>query len=104
MKKHVIAQSVVEPITPETEHKACGGHCIRIQNIGVKFGEQIVLENVNLHIHCGKLTAVIGRNGAGKSTLVKAILGEIPHTGKVDFYHTHSHCCDLDEQNILKKS
>ena len=28
---------------------------------------------------------LIGRNGAGKSTLVKAILGEIPHQGKIVF-------------------
>ena len=39
----------------------------------------------NLHIHCGGITAVIGRNGAGKSTLLKAILKEIPSTGTVEF-------------------
>ena len=40
---------------------------------------------MNLHAHCGELTAVIGRNGAGKSTLLKAILGEIPCEGRVTF-------------------
>ena len=44
-----------------------------------------MLEDVNLHAHCGELTAVIGRNGAGKSTLLKAILGEIPCEGRVTF-------------------
>ena len=44
-----------------------------------------MLQNVNLHCHCGELTVLIGRNGAGKSTLLKAILGEIPHTGTVEF-------------------
>ena len=63
----------------------CGLHCLKISGIGVKAGEQTLLQDVNLHIHCGELTAVIGRNGAGKSTLLKAILGEIPHTGKVTF-------------------
>ena len=29
---------------------------------------------------------IIGRNGAGKSTLLKSILGEINHTGKVEFF------------------
>jgi zinc transport system ATP-binding protein len=43
------------------------------------------LKDVNLHIHCGDLTAVIGPNGAGKSTLLKAILGEIPHVGELTF-------------------
>ncbi|HBY70784.1 MAG TPA: ABC transporter ATP-binding protein, partial [Lachnospiraceae bacterium] len=39
-------------------------------------GSNTIIENINLHIHCGKITAIIGRNGAGKSTLIKAILGE----------------------------
>lgn len=63
----------------------CGFHCIKIIDLGVTFGDQTVLENVNLHIHCGQMTAVIGRNGAGKSTLVRAILNEVPHVGKIEF-------------------
>lgn len=65
--------------------KPCGFHCVKIKDIGVAFGEQVILENINLHIHCGQLLAIVGRNGAGKSTLVKAILDDIPHTGKVEF-------------------
>ena len=56
----------------------CGFHCIKINNLGVSFGEQTVLEDVNMHIHCGSFNVIIGQNGAGKSTLIKAILGEIP--------------------------
>ncbi|MGN0482887.1 MAG: metal ABC transporter ATP-binding protein [Lachnospiraceae bacterium] len=63
----------------------CGLHCIKVRNLGVSFGNQVVLRDINLHIHCGTLTALVGRNGAGKSTLVKTILGEIPHTGSIDF-------------------
>ena len=59
----------------------CGLHCIKMQDIGVTIGEQNILQHVNLHIHCGTLAAVIGKNGAGKSTLIRAILGDIPHTG-----------------------
>ena len=63
----------------------CGLHCIKMQDIGVTIGEQTILQHVNLHIHCGTLAAVIGKNGAGKSTLIKAILGDIPHTGTIEF-------------------
>ena len=66
----------------------CGFHCIKVNNLGVRFSEQQILEDVNLHIHCGTLNAIIGKNGAGKSTLIKAILGEIPHTGTIDFKDT----------------
>lgn len=65
--------------------KACGFHCIKVNHLGVSFGEQVVLENVNLHVHCNSLMAIIGQNGAGKSTLVRALLGDVPYTGNVEF-------------------
>lgn len=64
---------------------ACGLHCIKMQEIGVTIGKTKIIEHINLHIHCGRLTVIIGRNGAGKSTLIKAILGEIAHEGKIEF-------------------
>ncbi len=63
----------------------CGLHCIKVNHLGVRFGEQVILEDVNLHIHCGSINAVIGKNGAGKSTLIRAILDDIPHEGKIEF-------------------
>ena len=65
--------------------KACGLHCTKINNIGVKIGDDEILKDVSIHIHCGELTVIIGRNGAGKSTLLKAILGEVKHTGNITF-------------------
>lgn len=65
--------------------KPCGLHCIKVNHLGVTIGGQEILKDVNLHIHCGSLNAVIGRNGAGKSTLIRAILGDILHTGKIEF-------------------
>ena len=67
------------------KEKKCGLHCTKINNIGVTIGKQVILKNVNIHIHCGELTVIIVKNWAGKSTLLKAILGEIPHTGEITF-------------------
>lgn len=64
---------------------ACGLHCIRVNNFGVRLDGTQIIEDINLHIHCGNLTAIIGKNGAGKSTFVKAMLGEIPHDGTIEF-------------------
>lgn len=75
--------------------KACGLHCTKINHIGVKFGKDVILKDINIHIHCGELTVIIGRNGAGKSTLLKAILGEIEHTGNITFVD--------QKDNITKK-
>lgn len=78
-----------------SERGACGLHCIKISDIGVYAGKTPIIEHVNVHIHCGKLTAVIGRNGAGKSTLMKAILGELPHVGSIEFR-------DMKENKVKK--
>lgn len=64
----------------------CGGYCCtRIEHFSVKVGKTEILRDVNLHLHCGELTALIGPNGAGKSTLLKSILGEIKHEGNIVF-------------------
>uniref|UniRef100_UPI004056F03F metal ABC transporter ATP-binding protein n=1 Tax=Agathobacter sp. TaxID=2021311 RepID=UPI004056F03F len=68
--------------------ETCGFHCIKIKNLGVRFGEQVVLRDVNLHMHCGSLNAIIGKNGAGKSTLVRAILKDIPSEGVIEYRDT----------------
>ncbi len=65
--------------------QACGFHCIKIKELGVTLNDEIILEHINLHIHCGRMISIIGKYGAGKSTLIKSILGEIPHTGKIEF-------------------
>lgn len=65
---------------------SCGNLCCtRIENFAVSYGKKQVFYDVNLHIHCGELTALIGRNGSGKSTLLKAILGQIPHSGTLSY-------------------
>ncbi len=74
----------------QNKKKPCGLHSVKLKNIGVTFGDQVVLEDINLQIHCGSMAAIIGRNGAGKSTLIRAILGEIPHTGSVVFTDTEN--------------
>lgn len=69
-------------------HDAC---CLKVTGLEVKVGDSPILQNVDLHIHCGQIVALIGPNGAGKSTLFKAILGQIPHTGVIDFETAGGH-------------
>ena len=68
-------------------HSGGCGHscCLRIQNLGVKIGNETILDDINLHVHCGEMIALIGPNGAGKSTLLKAILGQQDHSGVISF-------------------
>ena len=44
-----------------------------------------MLQDVNLKILGGKMTALVGHSGAGKSTLVKLLAGKfIPTKGEID--------------------
>lgn len=46
---------------------------IRVRDFGVSYDRKTVLENVELSIRPGRITAIIGPSGCGKSTLLKAI-------------------------------
>ena len=63
------------------------GHscCLRVENLNVQIGENAILKDVNLHVHCGQMVALIGPNGAGKSTFLKAILGQREYRGIIAF-------------------
>jgi ribose transport system ATP-binding protein len=45
------------------------------QNITKRFSGVTALNQVNMHLAAGKVTAIIGENGAGKSTLMKVLSG-----------------------------
>ncbi len=64
---------------------ACGLCCTMVEDFTVIRGNRPIIEKVNLHIHCGEITALVGPNGSGKSTLLKAILGELPHSGSLKY-------------------
>ena len=70
------------PHSGDCEH-AC---CLKIENLSVHIGGDTILDNINLHMHCGQMVALIGPNGAGKSTLIRAILGQREYTGKITFH------------------
>lgn len=50
---------------------------IDLIEISKKFGEKVVLQDINLSINQGERVAIIGKNGEGKSTLMKIILGNL---------------------------
>ncbi len=65
--------------------QTCEHCCTRIENLNVKFGAAHILKDVDLHVNCGELIAIVGPNGAGKTTLLRAMLQEVPYTGSIKF-------------------
>jgi len=57
---------------------------LSFRNVWVEYGNQVVLENINIEIASGTFLSIVGPSGAGKSTLLRLILGqERPTQGKV---------------------
>ena len=48
---------------------------IEIARVGKRFGNFVALEDINLEIPSGQLTALLGPSGGGKSTLLRIIAG-----------------------------
>ncbi len=48
---------------------------LHVHRVTVRFGDALVLDDVDFDLDAGHFLAIVGPNGAGKSTLVKVVLG-----------------------------
>ncbi len=51
-------------------------YLLYLDNIYKKYGDKVVLDNVDLAVKAGELITVVGPSGCGKSTLLRLILGQ----------------------------
>jgi len=49
---------------------------VEINNLIVRYGRSVAVDNVTLNIDRGAVYALLGRNGAGKSSLIRCLLGQ----------------------------
>ena len=57
---------------------------ITVQDVWVEYGDQIVLERINIEIASGAFVSIVGPSGCGKSTFLRMVLGqERPTRGKL---------------------
>lgn len=55
-------------------------YSVEFRGLTKKFGDSVILNNLNFGIHKGKITTILGFSGAGKTTLMKHILGLVEPT------------------------
>jgi ATPase subunit of ABC transporter with duplicated ATPase domains len=59
-------------------------YMITVNNVGLRFGDRKLFEDVNIKFTPGNCYGLIGANGAGKSTFLKILSGELePQSGTV---------------------
>ena len=60
---------------------------LKVKNLYVEYGDNMVLEDINLKIKDKHFLGIIGPNGGGKSTLLKAIVGLVDYKkGEIKIY------------------
>lgn len=69
-----------------TIERKTGNDILKIENLSFRFKEQndVLFQNLSLHLQRGDRVALVGPNGVGKSTLLKTIVGQLkPLTGEI---------------------
>ena len=66
---------------------------IEVKDITKQYGDNVVLDNVGMQFHKGKVTSLIGSNGAGKSTLLSIISRLLSQDGGIVM---------VDEKNVTE--
>ncbi len=57
---------------------------ITVKDVFKSFGDQKVLQGINLEVERGKTTVIIGKSGGGKSVLMKHLIGLVkPDSGEI---------------------
>jgi ATP-binding cassette subfamily F protein uup len=92
------------------ENRRLGNQVIELEGAGQRFGEHVVLADVDLVIEPGARLAVVGANGSGKTTLLDLVAGRSePTSGRVMRGKTvvvgyaDQHSSDLDPDAIVRE-
>lgn len=72
---------------------------IRVRNLVKRFGDQTVLNGLNLEVYPGETMVVMGGSGSGKSTLLRTLIGTYrPDEGSVELFGQN--ICGLGEEGL----
>ena len=60
---------------------------VEAEHVTKKYGEKLILKNIDMLVERGSKIAFVGQNGQGKSTFMKALVNEIDYTGVIKLGH-----------------
>lgn len=66
------------------EKKDAGTEIIRVEDLALGYGEEMILKDLDFSIYRGEIVTVLGGSGCGKSTLLKGLIGLLsPSKGRI---------------------
>lgn len=76
-------------------------YIIETHDLTKKYGNQVSVSNLNIHVKKGRIYGLLGRNGAGKTTTMRMLLGlTTPTTGEVEIFGRPMRG---NEKNVLRR-
>jgi ATP-binding cassette subfamily F protein 3 len=79
---------VAGPNIAFSEVTRSGDNVFHVEDLGMRFGDKVLFENLSFDLPRGKRLGIMGPNGCGKTTLLRILLGdEEPTAGEVQRGH-----------------
>lgn len=81
-----------------------GGPAIAVKDLRKSFGEQKVLNGVNLQVGRGETLVILGQSGTGKSVFLKLLIGLLkPDSGSIEVAGKELKGLEMDNLNQIRK-
>jgi phospholipid/cholesterol/gamma-HCH transport system ATP-binding protein len=77
---------------------------IHLDNVVLRFGDNAILDGLNLKVFVGDRVVIVGQSGVGKSTMLRLILGILrPNSGTVRYRKLEVQRLSRSKLNLLRR-
>jgi ATPase subunit of ABC transporter with duplicated ATPase domains len=107
--EEVKPSSRVNPYIRFDQSKKLFRMALEVEGLCKSYGEDVILNNLDLKVEVGERVAIIGPNGIGKTTLLRTLFGDLAKDkGRLKWsenanigYFAQDHAADFDEKTEL---
>lgn len=56
---------------------------LEVKGLTVSYGERVTVRGADISLERGEILSIVGESGSGKTTVIRAVMGCLPHGGRV---------------------